>query len=175
MPGALAAIVLLLCAPQVPHTPDVAAQRAAMKKLGFLTGEWSGTARIFRSADQPLELVQTEHAQYVLDGLLLQIEGTGRSKGDGQAALQAFGIISYDDEARTYRFRAFNDGRWLESDVKLADNGRGISWGFSLGDIHTSSVLRIDANGHWTEQHQIAIGAQPPRRFIEVDVSKTGR
>ena len=54
---------------QTPRTPDVEAQRTAMKKLGFL----------------------------------------------------ALGLISFDDETGTYRMRAFNDGRWLETEVKLED------------------------------------------------------
>ena len=31
------------------------------------------------------------------------------------------GLISFDDETGTYRMRAFNDGRWLETEVKLED------------------------------------------------------
>ena len=47
------------------------------------------------------------------------IEGVGRTKSTGEPVLQAFGIISYDDESATYRIRAFNDGRFLETQVKL--------------------------------------------------------
>jgi len=37
----IAAVSLgLACMAQVPRTPDVEAQRAAMKKLGFLIGKW---------------------------------------------------------------------------------------------------------------------------------------
>jgi hypothetical protein len=46
------------------HTPDVEAQRAAMKKLSFLAGKWSGEARILHGTGDPLELVQTEEVQY---------------------------------------------------------------------------------------------------------------
>lgn len=168
-------LILLLLLPslkQVPRMPDVAAQRAAMKKLGFLAGEWSGSGRIYRAGAEPVELIQTERAQYKLDGLLLEIEGVGRTKSDSKPALQALGIVSYDDEQRTYRFRAFNDGRWLECDVKLLEDGEGMSWGFSVGDIRTSSVLRIAGNGNWTEEHEITVGSQPPRKFMEVNVAR---
>jgi len=40
-----------------------------------------------------------------------------------------------------------------------------------MGDIKTSSVLRINERGDWTELHEIAIGAQPPKKFMEVRVS----
>ena len=126
--------------------PDVAVQRAAMAKLSFLVGHWSGEARLLRGPDLMVDLSQTEDAQYKLDGLVLTIEGCGRT-ADGATVLEAFGIISYDDGDCAYRMRAFNDGRWLETEVRLLDEGEGIAWGFTLGEIRTSSVLKINEHG----------------------------
>ena len=100
-----------------------------MKKLDFLIGQWAGEARLLRGPTESLELLQTEEAQYKLDGLIVVIEGIGRTKSGGQPLLQAFGIISYDDESGTYRLRAFNDGRFLESQMKLLQEGQGMTWG----------------------------------------------
>ena len=122
-----------MCMAQVPRTPDIESQRSAMKKLEFLVGKWSGEARVFRLTNQPVELVQTEEAYYKLDGLLLIIEGIGRNRSDGKTALQALGVVSYDDETGTYRMRAYNDGRYLETELTLSDSGKGISWGFTFG------------------------------------------
>jgi len=155
-----------------PKTPNVAAQRAAMKKLEFLAGEWSGDASVLRGAGQLVDLVQTESAQFKLDGLLLAIEGVGRSKIDGRPALQALGLISFDDEAGTYWMRAFNDGRWLETEVKLADGENSISWGFALGKYRTTTVLRINDKGEWTELGQLTIGDRPPRKMIDLRVHR---
>jgi muconolactone delta-isomerase len=157
-------------APQ-PQTPNTESQRSAMKKLSFLVGKWSGEARMFRAPSGPVEMAQTEKVEYKLDGLILTIEGAGRNKSDGKPTLQAFGIVSYDDEAGTYRMRAFNDGRWLETEMKLAESGKELTWGFTLGEIKTHSVLHIDDKGEWTELHEITISAQPPRKFMEVRVS----
>jgi hypothetical protein len=136
---------------QTPRPPDVEAQRAAMKKLGFPVGEWSGEASVLRGPGQFVELAQTELAQFKLDGLVLVIEGVGRTKAEGKLALQALGLISFDDETGTYRMRAFNDGRWLETEVKLAVGGNSMSWGFALGEFKTKTVMRINENGEWTE------------------------
>jgi hypothetical protein len=155
---------------QQPRVPDIESQRAAMKKLSFLIGKWSGEARILRGSGEPLELIQTEEAQYRLGGLVLMIEGIGRSKSDGKVVLQALGIVSYDDEAAAYRLRAYNDGRYLETDVKLGEDGKGIMWGFALGEIKTSSILRVNENGEWTELTEMTIGSQPPRKFMELRV-----
>lgn len=118
-----------------------------------------------------LELLQTEEVNYRLDGLLLTIEGIGRNKANAKPALQALGIISYDDEARTYRMRAFNDGRWLETDVSVVGDGKELTWGFALREVKTSSVLRIDQKGDWTEVHEVTIGSQPTRKLMELSVS----
>lgn len=153
---------------QLPKVPDLQAQRAAMKKLTFLTGKWRGEARLLRGTDQWVELYQTEEAQYKLDGLLLVIEGVGRTKSSGHAVLQALGIISFDDEAGTYHMRAFNDGRFLETELELVDQDHAISWGFVLGQIRTKSVLRINEHGEWTELADISIGSDSPKRFLEL-------
>ena len=90
---------------------------------------------------------------------------------DGKLALQALGVISYDDEAGAYRMRAYNDGRYMETEIKLASEGKGINWGFAVGDIKTDSKLRIDEKGDWTELTEINIGSQPSRRLMELKVS----
>lgn len=156
----------------LPRVPDLNAQRAAMKKLGFLVGRWNGEVRLLRGAGEWVDLHQSEEAQYKLDGLILVIEGVGRTKSDGYTVLQALGVISFDDETATYRMRAFNDGRFFESEVKLLDQDKAISWGFGFGEITTKSVLRINESGEWTELAEIKIGSEPPKRLLELTVRR---
>jgi hypothetical protein len=156
---------------QLLRTPDLNAQRAAMQKLAFLVGKWSGEARVLRGPDEWLELDQTEEAQYKLDGLILTIEGVGRSEPDGATILQAFGIISYDDESKTYRMRAFNDGRFLETEVKLSAE-KHLTWGFAMGNIKTFSIMRITEAGLWTEMHSITVDSLPEKRLMQVEVRR---
>jgi hypothetical protein len=157
-------VIWLPCMSQTPRRPDLQAQRTAMKKLSFLVGKWAGEARLLRGPGDWISVVQTEDAQYKLDGLVLVIEGVGRATADSKPLLQALGIISYDDESGIYRMRAFNDGRFLESDVTLTEDGQGMKWGFSLGQIKTSSTLRISSQGDWTELSEITLGSQPPQK-----------
>jgi hypothetical protein len=157
---------------QPVQQPDLDAQRAAMKKLEFLVGKWSGEARIFAKPGEPTVLLQTEEARYRLDGLVLEIEGVGRNKAHGKFALQALGILTYDDLTKTYHMRAFNDGRFLETEVKLADEGKGMTWGFAVGPVKTSSTLKMNERGEWTEQMDLIIGSAPPRKYVEITVRK---
>ncbi len=146
-----------------------------MKRLEFLVGNWSGEATVLRGPDLFAEMAQTESAEFKLDGLVLMIEGVGRAKTDGKVLLQALGLISFDDEEGTYKMRAFNDGRWLETEVKLADGGNAISWGFVLGAFKTATVLRINENGEWTERGELTIGERPPQKMMDLKVRRIAR
>jgi hypothetical protein len=161
---------------QTPRTPDVNAQRAAMKKLGFLIGKWSGKAFLLVAQGQYAELAQTEEAHFKVDGLVLMIEGVGRplseAKSATTASIQALGVISFDDESGSYHMRAFNNGRWLDSDVKLANDGNGLSWGFAIGNIRTNSVLRINERGEWTEDAELTMGTRSPQKLLTLTVHR---
>jgi hypothetical protein len=154
------------------QNPNLEAQRAAMKKLSFLIGEWSGEASVARAPGVMVDLSQTEVAHFKLDGLVLMIEGVGRTKSDGKPALQAIGLIMFDDAAGVYRMRAYNDGRWLEAEVKLLEDGKSLTWGFAVGEIRTKSVLRINEKGEWTELAEITIGGTPSRKLMELVVRR---
>jgi hypothetical protein len=47
-----------------------------------------------------------------------------------------------------------------------------MTWGFTLGEIKTKSLLRMNEHDEWTEVHEIIIGSQPPRRLMEIIVSR---
>lgn len=143
-----------------------------MKKLGFLTGKWAGEARLQRGPGEPLALAQTEEARFKLDGLILEIEGMGRTKLDDKPVLESLGIISFDDETGTYHMRAFNDGRFLETDVKLLEDGKSLTWGFALGFIRTQSLMRINEKGEWTELTEITVDSQPSKKLMEITVRR---
>ncbi len=97
--------------------PDIVAQRAAMKKLEFLVGKWSGGASVARGPGEPMRIIQSEDVQFRLDGLVVLLEGTGRN-AEGQRVFGALAVIAYDEATSTYRFRAFNDGRFLDTELK---------------------------------------------------------
>lgn len=146
-----------------------------MKKLEFLVGEWSGEATVLRGPGLFVDMAQTESAQFKLDGLVLMVEGVGRAKTDGKVSLQALGLISFDDETGTYKMRAFNDGRWLDTEVKIGTGGNSISWGFTIGTFKTATVLRINEAGEWTEHGEITIGERPPQKMMDLKVRRVSR
>jgi hypothetical protein len=153
--------------------PDVAAQREAMKKLGFLIGKWSGDGTVARGRGESLKLRQSEDVQYKLDGLVMLVEGTGRD-ALGQVVFRALATISYDDVGKTYRFRAFNDGRYLDAEMKVSDNG--FEWGYTIdaagGPLKVANKMQVDAKGAWVETTESTYGANPPQRSVEMNLKR---
>ena len=123
----------LLLTVQHAASNSVDAQRDAMRKLAFLAGHWSGPVTIVRRPGEPLHLTQTEDVEFKLDGLILLIEGKSVDT-DGKAQFSALATIAYDDASHTYRFRAYNDGRYLDTELSMPPNG--FSWSFTAGPAH---------------------------------------
>ena len=149
--------------------PNLASQREAMKKLDFLAGKWQGDVLVTRGPDEPMKLVQTEEVQYKIDGLVLLVEGAGRN-ADGQVVFRALALISYDDAAGVYRFRAYSEGRYL--DTELGVTPKGFSWGYAAGPLKATNSMRLNDKGEWTETTETVIGSAPPRKSVEMTLRR---
>jgi len=153
-----------LFAPQ-PVSSSVDAQREAMRKLSFLAGHWSGRVTIVHGPGEALHLTQTENVEYKLDGLVLLIEGKSTS-ADGKVLFSALATIAYDDASHTYRFRAYNDGRYLDRELSVPTNG--FSWSFTAGPAHIVNTMHLTSNGEWEEVTEATVGSNPPHRSVDM-------
>ena len=159
----LAVAVPLLA--QQPGGSSVDTQREAMKKLSFLAGKWSGPASISRGPGEPLKLTQTESVQYKLDGLVLLIEGQSTGS-DGKAQFQALATVSYDDAAHAYRFRAYNEGHYIDTELTVQSDG--FAWGFTAGPAKIENTMRLTGKGEWQETTDVTFGSNPPHRSVDM-------
>jgi hypothetical protein len=156
---------------RAPRTgqPNVAAQRAAMSKLGFLIGQWSGPLMLQSGPGSALHFVQSENVQPKVDGLVVLVEGVARASS-GHAVFQALATISYDDVTATYRFRAYNDGRYLDTTLRVS--GQGFSWGYTAGPATITNTMRLTPAGAWSEQTTTRVGTAPPRTTVEMTLHR---
>jgi len=157
--------VSLSLAAQQPASNSADAQREAMRKLSFLAGHWSGSVTVVRGPGEPLHLTQMEDVEYKLDGLVLLIEGKSTS-ADGKVAFSALATISYDDASHTYRFRAYNDGHYLDTELSVPTNG--FSWSFAAGPAHIVNTMHLTGKGEWEEVTEVTVGSNPPHRSVEM-------
>lgn len=144
---------------------SVEAQREAMRRLSFLTGHWSGPVNIVRAPGEALHLTQTENVEYKLQGLVLLIEG--KSTGaDGKTLFSALATIAYDDSTHTYRFRAYNDGHYLDTELSVAAGS--FSWSFMAGPAHIVNTMHLTGKGEWDEVTEVTAGSHPPQRSLNM-------
>ena len=150
---------------QQPVSSSVDAQREAMRKLSFLAGHWTGPVTIVRGTGEPLHLAQTEDVEYKLDGLVLLIEGRSIS-ANGKVLYRALATIAYDDISRSYRFRAYNDGHYLDTELLVPEHG--FSWSFTSGPAHIVNTMQLTDKGEWNEFSEVTVGSNPPHRSVEM-------
>jgi len=155
----------LSLAAQQPVSNNIDAQREAMRKLSFLAGHWSGPVTIVRGPGEPLHLTQTEDVEYKLDGLVLLIEGKS-TISDGKAQFSALATIAYDDTSHTYRFRAYHDGHYLDTELSVPANG--FSWSFTAGPAHIVNTMHLTSKGEWDEVTEATVGSNPPHRSVDM-------
>jgi hypothetical protein len=152
---------------QQPASNNADVQREAMRKLSFLTGRWSGPVTIVRGPGEPLHATQTEDVEYKLDGLILLVEGKSTS-ADGKVVFSALATIAYDDATHTYRFRAYNDGHYLDTELSTPANG--FSWSFTAGPAHIVNTMHLTAKGEWDEVTDVTVGSNPPHRSVDMQL-----
>jgi hypothetical protein len=151
--------------------PDQAAQREAMKKFEFMVGQWSGDATVMRGPAGKITFTQTENVEMKLDGLVMLVEGKGTAT-DGKVMFQALGMISYDEAAKQYRFRAFNDGRYMDTELTPASDGKGFQWGLNFGPAKMHYTMQLNDKGEWVETGDLLMEGQPPRRVVDINVRR---
>jgi len=152
-----------------PQRPNVTAQREAMKKLAFLVGTWTGEATTIRP-NQTIKVKQTEQVAYKLDGLVLLIEGTGRHPVSGDVMFRALATVSFDETAGVYHFRAYNDGSYLDTELKVPENG--FEWGYRPGPAQINFVMKLNDTGDWVETGDVVVGNNAAQRFFDMTVHK---
>jgi hypothetical protein len=162
-----AVLVLLGLALAAQNPPSKAAdiQREAMRKLEFLVGRWRGPVTIVRGPGEPLHLTQTEDVESRLDGLVLLIEGKSTAT-NGNAPFQALATIAFDEATHTYRFRAYNEGHYLDTELTVLPGG--FSWGFAAGPAHIVNTMHLTGKGQWQEFTEVAVGGNPPMKSVDM-------
>jgi hypothetical protein len=166
----LAFLLAFTCTADAQQQPNIAAQRDAMKRLAFLAGTWSGDALVIRGPDKPIKVRQTEQVQFKLIDTVLLIEGVGRDIGTGEVLFNALATVSYDDVAGVYRFRAYNDGRYLDTELKVLENG--FEWGYKAGPAAVRFLMRLNEKGEWTEIGEVTVGSTPPRKTFDMTLRR---
>ena len=150
--AALVGVSALMTAPAVAQGYDPAArlkaQTEAMAKMAEVRGVWRGPAKSLRNDGTWHEITQTERMGPMLDGGLRVIEGRGY-EADGSLSFNAFGVLSYNVDAKAYEFRSYTGGQ--SGTFPWTITPTGFAWEVPAGPqmtIHYDITLK---DGVWHE------------------------
>ena len=147
-------------------------QRAEMKKLDWLVGQWKGTGWMQMGPQGRKDFTQTETIQGKLDGLVLVIEGQGKSQEDGSTVHTALAFVSYDEGAKTFRWRAFTaEGRQTDTVAKVGTNT--LEWGLEIPQRgRMRYTIKLNEKGEWFEVGEMTQDGQTWQKFFEMTLQR---
>jgi hypothetical protein len=163
----LSIAVVLASAGAAPAQPG-ADRVAAMKKLAWMRGVWSGPATR-RGREGPYPITQTERVGPLLGGDVLLVEGRSY-KPDGTTVFNGLAVISWD-AAKGYEMRAYAYGHAGTFKLSVADGGW--TWARPMG----RGLIRYTAefkDGLWRETGDAVFPNAPPTRIFEGDLKRVG-
>ena len=146
------------------------AQREAMKALAAMDGVWRGPGWTLSPSGQRQEFTQTERVGSFLDGTIKVIEGRGYEP-DGRVGFNAFAIISFSPDRRTYGIRSYSQGNI--GDFTFTPTPDGFVWEIPAGP----STIRYTAtikDGTWREVGDRIVPGGQTVRFIELNLTRAG-
>ena len=147
-------------------------QRAEMKKLDWLLGQWKGTGWMQMGPQGRKEFTQTETVQSKLDGLVLVIEGLGKSKESGLTVHNALAFVSYDERAKTFRWRAFTaEGRQTDTEAKAGTDT--LEWGLEIPQRgRMRYTIKLNEKGEWFEVGETSQDGQTWQKVFEMTLQR---
>jgi hypothetical protein len=173
--ASIAAALLLAAVPASAQVPPnaaarIAAQRAAMARIGYMNGAWRGPAWSLNQARRR-EVVQTERIGPLLDDSVKVIEGHGYLP-DGSTGFNALGIISFDPGTGAYTLHSYAQGYSGDFPLRITDTG--YVWEVPAGP---GAIIRYTAtisNDHWREVGERIAAGGAPMQIFEMNLSRVG-
>jgi hypothetical protein len=171
--GALAAITLMCAgAEQQPAARD--AQRREMKKLEWWIGHWKGSGWIQTGPNERHEFTQTEKIESKLDGLVMVVEGEGKSKEDGVIVHTALALVSYDAHAKKFRWHSFTPDGQIATEAKVTD--KSLEWTLEIPKQgRMRYTITKNDQGEWFEIGEMSDESGKWRKFFEMTLRKNDK
>ncbi len=142
-----------------------------MKALAMIDGEWRGDAKVLTGNGIWHAFIQAERVGTMLDGTVRVIEGRGY-EADGSLSFNAFAVISFDPDKKSYAMRSYSSGRI--GDFPITPTPTGFTWEIQAGPNMKIAYEAAVKDGVWTETGTRIPKDGPPVKFIEFSVSSLG-
>jgi len=167
----LAAASCAIAQAQYDPAATIAAQVEAMKVFASMDGVWRGPAWTLLPNGEKRHITQTERIGPFLGGSVKVIEGRGYNP-DGSVGFNAFGIVSFNTQSRTYTIRSYALGH--AGDFAFRPTPAGYDWEVPAGP---GAVIKYSAtikDGTLREVGDRVAGDRPPVRIFEMELKRVG-
>ena len=143
-------------------------QRAEVKKLDSMVGQWKGSGWIQQGAKRET-FTGTETVQRKIDGLALLVEGRFTNP-EGKVIHETLAVLAFDPKAKGYRFRTYlASGISGEHDLKIIPDA--YEWGFSFTGGEVRYTIKT-ANDVWLEIGEFSKDGKTWIKFFEMKLEK---
>lgn len=166
--------VIALSVPLSAQNPT-SAQSDAMKKLDFLVGQWKGEGWISFGPGQRRTFTQTETVEPKLGGLLLVVDGLGKSKdaaNEGAVVHNAFAVVSYDDKTKQVRWHAYTaEGVYVDTELKSVQE-RTLQWSILSPGRSIRFTMSFIEKDRWLEVGEFSQDGKSWLKFFDMTLQR---
>lgn len=148
----------------------ITAQREAMARLSILDGVWRGSAWTATPQGRH-EIVQTERIGGFLGNSIKVVEGRGYA-ADGRVVFNAFGVIAYDPESRSYNMTSWAMGYVGTFPLRMTDSG--YVWERPDRPGTTIRYTAMIAGNSFREVGEEIVGGSAPVQIFEMNLRRVG-
>lgn len=145
-----------------------------MKRLEFLSGQWTGGGWMMLGPGKKVTYTGTETVTSKLDGTVLVVEGLHRSVAEAGAPERvihnAMGVISFDTETKKFKLQSYlANGRSATAEVEVPEK-HSIVWRLAIPGMAGTSryTIKIDEKGDWVEIGEFSMDGKTWRQFLEM-------
>lgn len=148
---------------------SIDAQRAEMKKLDAMIGQWKGSGWNQQGKEKET-FTGTETIQRKIDGLALLVEGKFVNK-ENVVIHETLAVFSYNSTSKDYDFNTFlSNGR--KGQYTLKAEGDGWQWGLSFPGVMIRYHIKLTADT-WHETGEISMDeGKTWRQIFEMTLKK---
>ena len=172
----LACLLLVMSGVQsMAQAPDLSERCIEeMKKLSYLVGDWEGTAIYRAQQGQELHLLQKEHIELRLRGLIITIDNIGLDQNKKEIVFQTFAILHFDPFAKEFRFKTFlKEGYSVDAYFKVIEANK-FEWGFDFPDRgkYKYTIMLDPLEKTWNETGEFSADGKKWFTSIELNLIK---
>ncbi|HEX8637185.1 MAG TPA: hypothetical protein VF692_03905 [Pyrinomonadaceae bacterium] len=157
-----------------PNEAAIAAQRAQIKNLEQIVGQWQGTGWIEQGATK-YNFAGSENVQKKIDGLALLVEGKFKTKfarnSEEKTIHETLAVISFDAKSQKYDFHTFL-ANGMSGKHELKPTASGLLWGFDFLNGGIRYLIKITGDV-WFETGEISTDdGKTWKKFFEMELRK---